>query len=346
MRRTVIITLVALLHIALLIWIIGLTRDTAPAPPETRPGTPPEIPELHQPGDTTAVASAPPSPPTGSGALARLDKLQFTAAASSQVPADLAARLKACKSGVLIDWSRKHILWQKDSERAVPIASMTKMMSVLLLMEAIERDPMLSLETPVKVTRTAAKIGGRQVWLDPRETFSLDELLKCIMIRSANDATYLIAEFVSNGDVKAFVSDMNKRASALGLRSAQFCNPHGLPPDGNARPNQASPLEMAFLAARLLEYPEVVKWSSTRLAFIRENDPRFERFQLVSSNRLVGNVEGVNGMKTGYTENAGYCTTVTCQRQGRTVIAVVTGCNSYKERDSLVKAMLDWAYAR
>jgi len=243
-----------------------------------------------------------------------------------------------------VDGTNRHILWRRKDTTVTPIASLTKMMTAYLLVEAIKTRADVSLKTQVRVTASAAEVAGSQVYLDPRETFPLQDLLKCIMIFSANDAAHLVAEFLGGGDVQKFVGQMNVRANALGLNHTRFFNPHGLPA-ADGKENQSSPLEMACLAGHLLEHPEIVRWSSTWLSYLRENKQK--PFQLVNRNRLVNpreGVPGVNGMKTGYTRKAGYCVAATCVRETRTLIAVVTGCPSSKERNSLVETLLEWGY--
>ena len=256
----------------------------------------------------------------------------------------IAKLAEECTSGVVIDTATREILWKKNENTPVEIASMTKMMTVLLLMEAIHKEKRVTLETPVQVTVSASKIGGSQVYIDPKETFTLDELLKCAMIFSANDATQLIAEFLAQGNAELFVQQMNSRAQELGLQSMKFYNPHGLPPSRNAPENEGTALELAFLATRLQEYPEVVHWSSTWREFIRQGTPK--PFELTNRNKLVTTCPGVNGMKTGYTKKSRFCVSATCERSGRKMICVVTGCTTAASRNTLVTALLDWAYAQ
>jgi D-alanyl-D-alanine carboxypeptidase (penicillin-binding protein 5/6) len=256
--------------------------------------------------------------------------------------AEVSRVLGYCRDGVLVDWSAKRVLWQKDGERTAPVASLTKMMTTLLLMEAIEQRPGLSLDAVVPVTVAASKVGGSQVWLDPRESFTLGQLLKALVMHSANDVAHLIAEYVSDGDVTAFVADMNRRARELGLERTTFHNAHGLPEGG--RENASTPLEMAFLAGTLLQYDEVVKWSSCWTDSFGK-DTRAEPTMLVNRNDLVNSCPGVNGMKTGFTQAAMYCVAATCERNGRVLIACVLGCPTKSARKDLVTALLDWGYA-
>ncbi len=341
MSKVGVFALVVVVHVAiiLLLWRPGSTQE----PEDT------ELPDSH--AEETAPDSSPadPSSPDSSGTTpSRLPEpgpRVWTKADLLSSPPPLAPELErqtqGCKTGVLLDWGNKEVLWQKNPGTAVPIASMTKMMTALLLMEAIESRDDLSLATPVKVSATAAGIGGSQVYLDPRETFSLDELLKCIMIFSANDAAHLIGEFLGNGDVQVFVARMNRRAADLALDSLSYHNPHGLPTATRVE-NKGGAMDLAFLGGRLLEYPQIVKWSATWRSRLRENTDK--PFDLVNRNRLVKRCPGVNGMKTGFTQKAGSCVTVTCTRGGRVLIATVTGCSGKDRRDKLVTALLAWGY--
>ncbi len=262
------------------------------------------------------------------------------------LPPELAAKTKGCQTGILVDWTGRTVLWRKSETQRVAIASLTKMMTALLLVEAIADRPDLEWTTRVQVTKDAALVGGSQVYLDPREAFSLEELLKCIMIFSANDAAFLVAQVVGGGEPEPFVQKMNARAAELGLNTLKFHNPHGLPPPNGGSENQGSALELALLAATLLDHERVVHWSSTWLSYLRENTPK--KFMLVSRNRLVNPKEGcagVNGMKTGYTRKAGYCIAATCSREGRVLVAVVTKCHSQTQRNELVRALFEWGYS-
>jgi D-alanyl-D-alanine carboxypeptidase (penicillin-binding protein 5/6) len=328
--RLIIILFVVVLHLAVLAWLLGSCHGRRTEPPRETPA--------EQVGDAEhAQQSARPAAdaPGRDSAPAEYSD-DFFADAVRPLPAALAERARICKAGVLIDWTRRLCLWDRNSTRAY-----TKMMTVLLLMRDLERRDDLSLSSVIPVTASAAKVGGRQVWLDPRESFSLDDLLQCILIRSANDCAYLVAEFLGGGDQKAFVARMNRTAAAMGLDSFTFYNSHGLPVSGSRQENVGSPRQLAYLAGLLMHYEDVVKWSSTRLSYIREDT---KPFQLVNTNKLIDSCPGVNGMKTGYTSKSGYCLTATCARNGREVIAVALGCPSGKSRDELVRGLIEWAY--
>ena len=366
-KRKAVIVGVVVIHVVLLAWIVSLLmhsrKSEGPGPAAaTAGGAPPtQLAAAGLPvGGAAAVRPAgPPDAGTPAGAAAAapaavppapvaavpLPQIAFTNGTAT-VPANLNVQTQGCKAGILIDWTNKKILWNKSADTQVPIASMTKMMTALLLMERIHSDPSVTLQTQVKVTKTASLVGGSQVYLDPRETFTLDELLKCMMIFSANDVTHLIAEFLGGGSADAFVAQMNKRAQELGLTHTHFVTPHGLPLPGQKTVDQSSPRELAYLAGMLLNSPEVVKWSSTRTTAIREHSTQFKPFQLVSRNGLVGRTEGLNGMKTGYTKEAGFCMAATCVRGGRTLICVVNGCSKSEIRNNLVENLLNWGYAQ
>ncbi|HOG51235.1 MAG TPA: serine hydrolase [Lentisphaeria bacterium] len=257
------------------------------------------------------------------------------------LPTKVATMTEKCVGGIAVDLSSRSILWAKRPLDMQPIASMTKMMTAFLAVKTVkESQGALSLSTTVPVTRTAAAIGGRQVWLDPRETFTIDELLKCILIRSANDCAYLLGEFLSNGSEAAFVTRMNEQAAQLGCQRLLFHNTHGLP---SAKGEcMGAPQELAYLAGILMDVPEVVKWSSVTREYIRENTNK--KFFLDTTNTLLKTCPGVNGMKTGMTDKAGYCIAATCERDGRRVVVVLCGCPDRASRDNLGKALIEWVY--
>lgn len=252
---------------------------------------------------------------------------------------------KNVNAGILVDSGTRKVLWSKNSKKPVPIASMTKIMTVLLVYEDIAKGK-ISPTKPIQVSKKAASIGGSDVWLDPRETFPLDQLLKAILIKSANDAAYLVAEDMGGGNVKNFVQRMNSKAKKMGLKSAFFANPHGLP-EKSGKDNVCSCEDLVFLAEALLQYPAAVKNSSTKLDYLPRKIGKTKKTMLFSTNKLVRtSFPGVDGLKTGFTNKAGSCITVTCKRNGRRMILVLAGCNNGKERDAMAKKILDWGYGQ
>ena len=223
--------------------------------------------------------------------------LLYRYTAWGNIPSLASSRL--AKTGILVNIDDRRVLWAKNCRKPVPIASMTKMMTTLLAFEAINSNPNINLNTMIKVTNEAYQIGGSQVWLDPRESFTLKELLKSIMIKSANDSAYLVAQYLGGGDVANFVNKMNVIAKEIGMPNAHFSNPDGLPEKYAADDNKATAEGLIFLAEHLRQYPLAVKWASTKIAWFREGSKN--PTMLVNTNHLIrDHVNGVNGMKTGY----------------------------------------------
>ena len=242
-------------------------------------------------------------------------------------------------SGILVNPENGKVLWSKLSKRPMEIASMTKMMTVLLALEAVKNGE-ISLDDKIKVTKSAARIGGSQVFLKEGEVFSLRDLLKTIMIVSANDSAYLIAEKIGGGSVKKFVDMMNKKAFELGMSSTHFYNPHGLPERGG-RNNKSSAYDLAILACKLLNYPNARKWASTWM-----DDFRNGNFKLVNHNKLIKTVKGVDGMKTGYYKKAGFCVTLTAKQNGHRLVGVIIGAKTKTIRNTFAKKLLEWSATR
>ena len=255
--------------------------------------------------------------------------------------------LPGCKqafSGILVDLDSHKVLWAKNPRQGVPIASMTKMMTLLLAFEALDKRDDLTLDTPVKVTAGAAGMGGSQVYLDVKETHPLGELMKTMAIKSANDSAYLVAEYLSGGNMAQFISEMNKRAYKLRMPSTDFVNAHGLPGD-NKTDSVSSPEGLAILAEHLLQYPQLLKWTSTKQDFFRPEGDK-ARQMLTNTNRLISQCAGVDGLKTGYTRAAGFCVTASCLRGGKRLVAVVSGFKTSAARNAFVSKLLDWGYKR
>ena len=250
------------------------------------------------------------------------------------------------RGGILVDADTGNVLWDKQAAVAVPIASMTKIMTLLLASEDIySRRDGISLDSEVKVSAAAMKIGGSQVWLDTRETFKLEELLRAVAIKSANDAAYQVAEFLGGGDVDGFVARMNRRARELGMKHTHFYNPHGLPGSVASQDNVSSPEDMALLAEYCLGHAKIMEMAAMTKSTFRNG-----KLELINHNNLLPGrkypAAGVDGLKTGFINRSGYCVTVTCKRAGKRMIAVVTGFDSAKNRDLFTRKLLDWGYAR
>lgn len=374
-RILVIIAIVTLVHGLVCLKLLKSGREPSPVaaaptatamPPVTTPADPPPTPPA------PAQPPAPVTPPVSQPQAAPLEAPDSRARAAARAAADarplvprnpsygpfvddpgnLPPKLeqqleRGCRSGILVDLGSRRILWQKDARTAYAIASMSKIMTAYeLLCELSEPDSKHTLETVVPVPRKMfRKFSDCHIYMDPRESFTLDELLKCMMIHSANDCAFLIGEFMA-GSEEAFVKRMNQRAAAMGLRSFSFCNTNGLPDRKNHRANRGSALDMAYLAEYVMDVPAIMKWAGTKLAHIREKEPG-RRFDLANKNRLLDNPRcpGVNGLKTGYIDESKFCITVTAERKGRRMICVVMGAEKAKSRDALVTDLLAWGYA-
>ncbi len=265
---------------------------------------------------------------------------QFSAPVFDVLPGNI--RTDDLRSGLLYDFTNDRLLWERNSDEPVRIASMTKMMTALLAFEDEESLNDLSMDTVIQVTNAAFKIGGSQVWLDPRESFTLEELLISIMVKSANDSSYLVGEYIADGSMDLFVDRMNLRAVELNMNSTHFFNAHGLP-EGDTG-NTASCQDLARLAIALMRFDKALEWASIPTYDFRADSGK--PTVLANHNRLILTTKGVDGLKTGYTKGAGYCVTATCLREGRRLIAVTTGFKSSKRRDTFTKELINWGYSQ
>lgn len=246
-------------------------------------------------------------------------------------------------TGIMIDLDTRNVLWEKDSHKSVPIASMVKMMTTLLIFEAMEKNPALNLDTPVQITKTATNVKRTGVvWLDTREVFPISDLLKAIIIKSANDAATQMGEFIG-GDVSSFVRMMNARALELGMTDSKFASPCGLP-DSTAGNSTSSANDMVIVAEQLLVYPKVLELSSTLQDSIREGE---KKMVLTTTNKLINpHWPGVDGLKTGFINESGFCLTFSVLRNGKRIVGCVTGFKTQLERDRFCRKLIDWGYAR
>ena len=276
----------------------------------------------------------------------------FYKKAPKQMGAALAKAGNECTAGLVIDVDAHAILWEKNPTKVVPIASLTKLLTAQMLMDRIDSDPTITLQTKIKITkddfaRTRMK-PLNSVFLGLGEEYTLQEYLKAMLICSANDCAYIVGKYLGGGNLDTFVKEMNTQAATLGLADMKFINPNGLPLDsGSVRTeNMGSAMDIAFLAERSLYYPEIMKWAGTPRDQLRED--KKNPFDLNSTNKLLRNkVEGITGLKTGYTATAGFCIAVTCEREKRRVIVVlmgVPGADHGARRDAIARQLLDWAY--
>ena len=254
------------------------------------------------------------------------------------VKADDLKLAEKAKSAILIEASTGKILFEKNADEKLHPASMTKMMSMLLIIEAIE-DGVISWDQIVTVSENASSMGGSQILLETGEKMSVQDLFKGVAIASGNDAVVALAETVA-GNVSNFVSMMNKRASQLGLTHTHFKNPHGL----DDADHYSSSRDMSLIARELVKHEKVLEYTKVYEDYLREDTDR--KIWLVNTNRLVRFYDGVDGLKTGFTDDAGYCMTATAKKDGMRIIAVVMGEETSKIRNQEVSEMLDYAFAQ
>lgn len=245
------------------------------------------------------------------------------------------------KSGVLMELSSGDIVYEKNPDEAMPPASITKIMTILLIYEAVESGK-ISWDDVVTVSEHAASMGGSQVFLEPGETQTVKELTKCIVIASANDAAVAMAEFIG-GSEAAFADMMNERAKELRMDNTHFVNACGLDADGHV----ASAKDVAIMSRQLLYYhPEVTEYTTTWMDTITHKTKRGEsEFGLTNTNKLIKWYNGATGLKTGSTDGALYCLSGSAKRDNIEFVAVVMGAPDYKVRFREVMSMLDYGFA-
>ena len=239
-------------------------------------------------------------------------------------------------SAVLMEAETGEILFAQNENEALPPASVTKVMTLLLIMEAIEGGK-IAWDSVVSVSERAASMGGSQVFLEAGEQMTVEDLVKSVVIASANDAALALAEFVA-GSEEAFVAAMNKRAAELGMTSAHFENTNGL--DDTTENHLLSALDIAKMSRALIAYPEILAFSSTWMDTIRGGE-----FTLTNTNRLVRFYPGATGLKTGSTAKAKFCISATAERDGVSLIAVIMGAESRDVRNEEAKKLLDYGFA-
>jgi D-alanyl-D-alanine carboxypeptidase (penicillin-binding protein 5/6) len=263
-------------------------------------------------------------------------------AAAPKAAAPRATAPKAAASApaawLVMDADSGAVLAERDAHKRWPPASMTKMMTVLVAMERV-RDGSLSLDDPVRVSPWASQIGGSQVYLAEGESFPLGEMLKAVMIASANDAAVAVAERIA-GSSGAFVDMMNARAAALGLADTTYQSPHGLPPGPGQKADMTSAHDLAVLGRELMRFPDVMRWAGTATAPFRGDS-----LQMANTNHLVRTYEGCTGLKTGYYREAGFSVTASATRADFNLIAVVLGLPVKRDSFSVAARLMNEAFA-
>ena len=258
----------------------------------------------------------------------------------SCVPAVGAAELDVGgKSSLLMDVATGTVLHEANAHEKLAPASVTKIMTLLLVMEAIDSGK-IRWEDMVTASETAAAKGGSQIYLKVGETMSVTDMVKSIAVSSANDCACAMAEHLA-GSESAFVEQMNARAKELGMNDTNFVNCTGLDDDPEAVNHRTSAHDIAVMSRELLKnHPDIKRFTTIWMDTVRNGE-----FGLSNTNKLIRFYQGATGLKTGFTSGAGYCLSATAQREGMELIAVVMGCESSQKRTAACKSMLDYGFA-
>ncbi len=257
-----------------------------------------------------------------------------TAAISENTPKpDLALE---CKSAILMEAGTGQVLYEQNADEALPPASVTKVMTLLLVMEAIESGK-ISLDDTVRTSAHAAGMGGSQIYLKEGEEMSVEDMVKSVVIASANDAACALAEHIS-GSEEAFVREMNRRAAELGMKNTCFENTNGL--DDTAKNHLTSARDIAIMSRELIKHKKILEYSSIWMDTVRNG-----MFGLTNTNRLVRFYRGCTGLKTGSTDKAGFCVSATAERDGVSLICVIMGAETGDKRNVMASRLLDYGFA-
>lgn len=239
------------------------------------------------------------------------------------------------RAALLMEKSTGQVLYEANAHAPLELASVTKVMTMLLIMEALDAGT-ITKETMVPVSATAAGMGGSQVYMEEGEKFSVHDMLKAIAVASGNDACVAMAEYLA-GSESAFVEKMNARAAELGMEDTVFCNCTGLPAEGH----HASAYDIALMSRELiLHHPDIRTYTTIWMDTLRDGD-----FQLANTNKLVRYYEGATGLKTGSTDAALYCLSATAEKEGMELIAVILGAPTSNDRFEGAKALLNYGFA-
>jgi len=241
-------------------------------------------------------------------------------------------------SAILMDAGTGTILYEKNPHEKMEPASITKIMTLLIIFDAIESGK-VKLSDVVRVSEKAWKTGGSQVFLGPGEEQTLETLLKCIIVASANDASVAVAEYIG-GSVEGFVKLMNDKAKELGMKNTSFKNPHGLSEPGH----YTTAYDIALMSKELVKYPLFFKWSTIWMDYLEHTDKKRDPTMLANTNKLLGKYEGLDGLKTGYHSKAGHCFAGTAKRGDFRLISVVLNAPSSNQRFEDTVKLLDYGF--
>ena len=254
-------------------------------------------------------------------------------------PVQAAQLQTAGKSAALMDVATGTLLYESDSHARLAPASVTKVMTMLLIMEAVDSGK-ISMTDTVTASEAAAAKGGSQIYLKVGETMSVSDMLKSIAVSSANDCACAMAEHIA-GSEEAFVAQMNQRAAELGMLDTHFVNCTGLDDGENASEHKTSAYDIALMSRELMKnHPDIKKFTTLWMDTVRNGT-----FGLSNTNKLIRFYQGATGLKTGFTSGAGYCLSATAQRDGMELIAVVMGADTSANRNAACKQLLDYGFA-
>ncbi len=254
----------------------------------------------------------------------------------NETGSETASLIPNAKSGLLMEASTGKILFEKNIDERISVASMTKMMSQILILEENEKGN-LPWDEKVTVSSNASGMGGSQIWLETGEVMSIRDLMKGLSMASANDATVALAERIA-GTEAAFVERMNAKASELGLTNTHFMNSTGLDEENH----YSSARDMAIIVKELLKHEQIFDFSSVYEDYLRVDTPN--KFWLVNTNKLIRTYPGADGLKTGHTDAALYCMAVTAKKENLRLVALVFGEENSKVRNSETAALLDYGF--
>ena len=243
------------------------------------------------------------------------------------------------KSAVLVDASTGTVLYEKNPHEQLPPASVTKIMTMLLVMEAVDSGK-ISLDDEVSISEHASSMGGSQLYLEPGEIKTVAQLMKGIAVSSANDGCVAMGEYIA-GNEEMFVQMMNKRAQELGMKNTKFINTNGLPAKGHV----TTAYDISLMSRELLKYPKIHEWLTIWMTTMKVGKKKITNLQLTNTNRLIRFYPGANGMKTGFTQEARYCLSATAKRNNFSLVAVILGCPTSSIRFAEARKLLDYGFA-
>ena len=348
--REKVIALIVCLVIFTTVLIIGVSTATRSSARQSKPAEE-NTPRQQEPPSPVIPAPLPDPAPAVQTPPEPVKQYRFKRAKSqiNRAPFDFSQARRLPKgfgkyrytAGILVDLDSRKVLWQQSSQKPVPIASLTKLLTLYTAFEEMEKRDEITLQTRVTVSQECANSDKVKMNLKPGEKIPLNELFIYAMLKSANDAAHLIAEYFGNGENDLFIKKMNRNAYLIGMTDGRFYNANGLPIYGKTPEqtlmNKASCLDIVKLIDRIYDYPVIIKYTS-----LKEVSTPYGIIR--NGNRLLGSVKGMEGLKTGYTNAAGHCLAFSCKQNGRRLAGVVTGFAQRQSCFDFTAKLLDWGF--